>query len=59
MYEEKLAELMETQFDQLQQSIAVTATHKQQGEHLLQRCQQIQNNLIKEGQEFKTVSNCI
>ena len=62
MYEERLTEMMKTQYEQLQQIITVTSTQisdKEQGEQLLKRCQQIQLNHIKASQEFKTVSNCM
>ena len=62
MYQERLTEMMKTQYEQLQQIITVTSTQisdKEQGEQLLKRCQQIQLNHIKANQEFKTVSNCM
>ena len=62
MYEERLTAMTKTQYEQLQEIIAVTYTQisdKEQGEQLLQQCQQIQLNHIKANQEFKTVSNCM
>ena len=62
MYEKRLTEMMKTQYEQLQQIITVTSTQiadKEQGEQLLQRCEQIQLNHIKANQEFKSVSNCM
>ena len=62
MYEERLIEMMKTQYELLQQIITVTSTQisdKEQREQLLQQCQQIQLNQIKANQEFINVSNCM
>ena len=56
MYEERLTEMMKTQYEQLLHIIAVTSTQisdKEQWEQLLQRCQQVHLNHIKASQDLK------